>query len=64
MTASIEEEQKQSVSQATENIMSVPQFYIGRSIFITGGTGFLGKESVQQFLVIYYSVLLISLKFC
>lgn len=27
--------------------MTVAQFYTGRSIFITGGTGFMGKVSFQ-----------------
>lgn len=25
--------------------ISIPEFYVGRSIFITGGTGFMGKVS-------------------
>lgn len=27
------------------SFMSIPQFYAGRSVFITGGTGFMGKVS-------------------
>ncbi|XP_067626537.1 putative fatty acyl-CoA reductase CG5065 [Eurosta solidaginis] len=30
--------------------MSIPQFYAGRSVFITGGTGFMGKVLVEKLL--------------
>lgn len=51
MATSNEEEQtdhfmKQSERLASSIDVSVPQFYSGRSIFITGGTGFMGKVSV------------------
>jgi len=32
------------------DIQSVPEFYAGRSIFITGATGFLGKILVEKLL--------------
>lgn len=31
-----------------QNYISIPEFYDGRSIFITGGTGFMGKVSKFQ----------------
>lgn len=34
---------------AGDDYISVPEFYNGRSIFITGGTGFMGKVSYQLF---------------
>lgn len=27
--------------------VSIPQFYAGRSVFITGGTGFMGKVTIS-----------------
>lgn len=27
--------------------ISIPQFYSGRSVFITGGTGFMGKVTIE-----------------
>jgi alcohol-forming fatty acyl-CoA reductase len=35
---------------AIDNYISVPEFYNGRSIFITGGTGFMGKVLVEKLL--------------
>lgn len=32
----------------TSDYVSVSQFYSGRSVFITGGTGFMGKVSVYS----------------
>ena len=29
---------------------SIPEFYAGRSIFITGGTGFMGKCLIEKLL--------------
>ncbi len=29
---------------------SIPEFYAGKSVFITGGTGFLGKALVEKLL--------------
>lgn len=33
---------------SASSFMSIPQFYAGRSVFITGGTGFMGKVSVME----------------
>lgn len=33
-----------------DSYISVPEFYHGRSIFITGGTGFMGKVLVEKLL--------------
>lgn len=35
--------------QMTGPYIPIPQFYNGRSIFITGGTGFMGKVSYYRF---------------
>jgi len=35
---------------ASEYISAVPAFYAGRSILITGGTGFLGKALIEKLL--------------
>ncbi|XP_055693258.1 putative fatty acyl-CoA reductase CG5065 [Lutzomyia longipalpis] len=32
------------------NYLSIPQFYTGQSVFITGGTGFLGKVLIEKLL--------------
>lgn len=45
------EEQQQQVlvnHQIGSDYISVPDLYHGRSIFITGGTGFMGKVSNKQ----------------
>ncbi|XP_037814873.1 putative fatty acyl-CoA reductase CG5065 [Lucilia sericata] len=34
----------------TNDYVSIPQFYAGRSVFITGGTGFMGKVLVEKLL--------------
>lgn len=34
----------------TDPKSSIPDFYAGRSIFITGGTGFMGKVLVEKLL--------------
>lgn len=39
-----------SAKDAIDNYISVPEFYNGRSIFITGGTGFMGKVLVEKLL--------------
>lgn len=31
----------------TSNYLPISQFYAGRSVFITGGTGFMGKVSIS-----------------
>ncbi|XP_039953324.1 putative fatty acyl-CoA reductase CG5065 [Bactrocera neohumeralis] len=35
---------------SSSSFMSIPQFYAGRSVFITGGTGFMGKVLVEKLL--------------
>ncbi len=40
------ESSTESTNERTlENYLSISEFYNGRSIFITGGTGFMGKVS-------------------
>lgn len=39
-----------SPKDAIDDYISVPEFYSGRSIFITGGTGFMGKVLVEKLL--------------
>ena len=36
----------------TENLpgMSIPEFYAGKNVFITGGTGFMGKVLIEKLL--------------
>lgn len=36
--------------ESVEAYISIPEFYNGRSIFITGGTGFMGKVLVEKLL--------------
>lgn len=36
--------------------LSIPQFYAGRSVFITGGTGFMGKVSLLPTKTVRYSL--------
>jgi alcohol-forming fatty acyl-CoA reductase len=38
------------VKESIESYISIPEFYNGRSIFITGGTGFMGKVLVEKLL--------------
>ena len=33
-----------------EPLLSIPEFYAGRNVFITGGTGFMGKVLVEKLL--------------
>ena len=33
-------------NETAGNYVPIPQFYAGRSVFITGGTGFMGKVSI------------------
>lgn len=40
----------QGGKEAVDDYISVPEFYNGRSIFITGGTGFMGKVLVEKLL--------------
>ncbi|TMW48389.1 hypothetical protein DOY81_006518 [Sarcophaga bullata] len=37
-------------SSHSDDYVSIPQFYAGRSVFITGGTGFMGKVLVEKLL--------------
>jgi fatty acyl-CoA reductase len=39
-----------STELTNEDYVSIPEFYNGRSIFITGGTGFMGKVLVEKLL--------------
>lgn len=35
-------------SDHNKSYTSIPEFYVGRSVFITGGTGFMGKASFNS----------------
>lgn len=39
----INQAQLMAQQRLSDSYISVPQFYVDRSIFITGGTGFMGK---------------------
>lgn len=43
MATLINEEVDITSDRLTAEYVTVPQFYSGRSVFITGGTGFMGK---------------------
>lgn len=43
MATLINEEIDITSDRLTAEYVTVPQFYSGRSVFITGGTGFMGK---------------------
>lgn len=43
MATLVNEEADISSDRLTAEYVTVPQFYSGRSVFITGGTGFMGK---------------------
>ncbi|XP_013149148.1 PREDICTED: fatty acyl-CoA reductase 1-like [Papilio polytes] len=38
------------VTKAGTSYLSVPEFYAGKTVFITGGTGFLGKVLIEKLL--------------
>uniref|UniRef100_A0A1I8M522 Fatty acyl-CoA reductase n=1 Tax=Musca domestica TaxID=7370 RepID=A0A1I8M522_MUSDO len=40
----------ENYSGSKDTYLSIPQFYAGRSVFITGGTGFMGKVLVEKLL--------------
>lgn len=39
----VDQDQNLYVNFQNEPYVTIPQFYVGRSVFITGGTGFMGK---------------------
>lgn len=39
-------------NEHNKSYLSIPEFYVGRSVFITGGTGFMGKV-IDNYVVIY-----------
>nr|XP_014293989.1 putative fatty acyl-CoA reductase CG5065 isoform X1 [Halyomorpha halys] len=39
-----------STSQVMESLKNIPEFFAGRSVLITGGTGFMGKVLVEKLL--------------
>lgn len=50
MATTINEEAADITDRLTAEYVAIPQFYSGRSIFITGGTGFMGKVLVEKLL--------------
>lgn len=50
LTAISNDEEGASTSSEIDDIISISEFYNGRSIFITGGTGFMGKVLVEKLL--------------
>lgn len=50
MATTINEEAADITDRLTAEYVAIPQFYSGRSIFITGGTGFMGKVNRRKFL--------------
>lgn len=60
----VDQDKLMAAQRLTDKYISVPQFYAERSIFITGGTGFMGKVN-YIFFVIYllYVLLIFSLLF-
>lgn len=48
MATLISEETDITSDRLTAEYVTVPQFYNGRSVFITGGTGFMGKVKTNK----------------
>lgn len=45
MATIVTEETDSASERLAAEYVAIPQFYSGRSVFITGGTGFMGKVS-------------------
>lgn len=48
----VDQDKLMAAQRLTDKYISVPQFYADRSIFITGGTGFMGKVKLHHNLFI------------
>lgn len=51
----VDQDKLMAAQRLSDKYISVPQFYVDRSIFITGGTGFMGKVKLFKFFFIIYS---------
>lgn len=57
----VDQDQNMYVNFDSKAYISIPQFYAGRSIMITGGTGFMGKVGTG-FRVFYHKVFVLYLR--